>query len=80
MAMKKTAHNTDFRLEHGGLHWTVDIATWRDDEDGTGELRVYRIHGDVTTPLLREGLEALADVRGLQLAMDMRIAAAVGST
>jgi hypothetical protein len=61
--MKKVDHQKNYRLEHEGLFWHIDFAEWRGD-DGKGEIRVYRIDGDVTTPLLHEALQSLADQRG----------------
>lgn len=51
------------------LHWIVDLAEWRDETSKKGELRAYRIDGDITTPLLREALDLEAQVRGLQWSM-----------
>lgn len=62
--MKKTRHDKALRIEHEGQAWTIDAAEWR-DETGKGELRVYTVHGNVTTPLLVEALELEAASRGL---------------
>lgn len=62
--MTKTRHDKALEIEHEGFRWTVDAAEWRDAE-GHGELRVYAIHGDVTTPALAEALELEAATRGL---------------
>ena len=54
------------RIEHEGHVWQIDAkAFYR--ENGAGELRVYRVHGDVTTPKLHEALQLEADVIGLKL-------------
>ena len=66
----KVRHDRDFRLEHEGKHWIVEVAEWRDHATGKGELRAYRIDGDVTTPLLREALELEAASRGLAWATE----------
>jgi len=63
--MKKVWHDKDYTLNHEGLSWNLDIAEWRDQ--GRGELRVYRIEGDVTNSKLLEGLQILADSKGLQV-------------
>lgn len=59
----KVWSNPNYRLEHEGYVCTVDVAEWRNDE--RAELRVYGIHGDVTTDLLREALELLCNERAL---------------
>ncbi len=64
--MKKIRHDRNLRIEHEGFAWNVDAAEWV-GSDGSGELRVYKIHGDVTTPLLVEALELEAVARGLNL-------------
>jgi hypothetical protein len=64
--MKKIRHDRNIRIEHEGCVWNIDAAEWRNGE-GRGELRVYRIHGDVTTPLLVEALELEAASRGLDV-------------
>lgn len=69
--MEKTEHLRDYKLSHEGKTWTVEIAVWRQVLDpGRGELRVYRIEGDVTNQaLLNEALQAEADNRGLALTL-----------
>jgi hypothetical protein len=62
---KKVRHDKAFRLAHEGQVWTVDLAEWRDAETGKGELRCYRVEGNVTTPLLAEALRLEAQARGL---------------
>lgn len=66
-SMKKVRHDRRLRLEHEGKVWVVDAAEFRSVDDSRGELRVYRVEGDVTTPLLREALEAEAQGRALGL-------------
>jgi|LakMenE01Jun11ns_1017448.scaffolds.fasta_scaffold9930028_9 hypothetical protein len=66
---KKVRHDREFNLSHEGLRWIVDLAEWRDETSKRGELRAYRIDGDITTPLLREALELEAQTRGLQWSM-----------
>lgn len=70
--MEKTEHLRDFKLQHEGRTWIVEIAVWRQVLDpGKGELRVYRIEGDVTNrALLNEALQAEADTRGLAIALE----------
>jgi hypothetical protein len=67
---KKVRHDRKFRLFHEGRDWIVDLAEWRDETNGKGELRAYRIDGDITTPLLVEALDLEAQARGLQWSMD----------
>ena len=67
MAMNKVKHEKDFRLELDGTFWTIDLAEWRDPANGSGELRVYRVEGDITTPKLADALELEAGSRGLAL-------------
>lgn len=64
--MTKVRHDRDLRIEHNGNVWTVDAAEWRAD-DGTGELRIYEIHGSITDPALKEALELEAASRGIPL-------------
>jgi hypothetical protein len=66
---KKVRHDRNFKLSHEGLNWIVDLAEWRDETSKKGELRAYRIDGDITTPLLKEALDLEAQVRGLQWSM-----------
>lgn len=61
---RKVRHDKELRIDYEGFSWVVDCAEWRDDQ-GRGQLRVYRIIGDVTTPMLREALQNEADGRGL---------------
>lgn len=65
--LKKVRHDKNLRLEHEGKFWIVDAAEWRNADDTRGELRVYRIEGDVTTPLLAQALQAEAEGRALSL-------------
>jgi hypothetical protein len=65
--MIKTRHDRDFQLRHEGFLWTVDLAEWRDKVTGKGELRAYRIQGDITTPLLGEALALEAQSRALEI-------------
>lgn len=65
---EKVAHHREHHLEYEGRHWTIDYAVWRNSE--SGELRVYRIFGDVTTPLLAKALQAMAGAEGLRLALE----------
>jgi hypothetical protein len=67
--MKKVRHDKNLRIDHEGKFWIVDLAEWRNAADTRGELRVYRVEGDVTTPLLAEALEAEAQGRALSLMM-----------
>lgn len=64
MAMRKVAHNRALQIEHEGQRWTVDAAEWREGDHG--ELRIYSVHGDITSPDLRDALELEAQARGLQ--------------
>lgn len=63
--MKKVKHQKRFRIEHLGNSWIVDCAEWI-DENGKGELRVYRVEGAVGS-LLQEALEQEAQSRGAKL-------------
>jgi len=63
--MTKVRHDRSFKLRHEGQVWTMDLAEWRNKATGKGQLRCYRIDGDVTTPLLAEALQLEADARGL---------------
>jgi hypothetical protein len=65
--MKKVRHDRNLRIDHEGKFWIVDAAEWRNAAGTRGELRVYRIEGDVTTPLLAEALQAEAEGRALGL-------------
>jgi hypothetical protein len=67
--LKKVRHDRELRLEHEGKVWTIDAAEWRNETKTRGELRVYRIEGDVTTPLLGQALQAEAESRALGLTM-----------
>jgi hypothetical protein len=67
MPMKKVRHDKALKIEHEGQRWTLDAAEWNDGQ--RGELRVYRVHGDITSPLLAEALEVEAQDRGLALCM-----------
>jgi hypothetical protein len=65
--MKKVRHDKALRIAYEGKVWIVEAAEWRSLDDTRGELRVYRIEGDVTTPLLAEALQAEAEGRALSL-------------
>jgi hypothetical protein len=65
--MKKVRHDKALRIRYEGKVWIVDAAEWRTPDGSRGELRVYRIEGDVTTPLLGEALQAEAESRTLSL-------------
>lgn len=67
--LKKGRHDRALRIEHEGKVWTIEAAEWRNEARTRGELRVYRIEGDVTTPLLAEALQAEADSRALGLSV-----------
>lgn len=62
--MKKIRHDKAFILEHEGYKWTMDLAEWFDPDTSHGELRCYRIEGDINGPY-REALELEAATRGL---------------
>lgn len=54
------------RIEYADQVWQIDAkAFYR--ADGTYTLRVYRIHGDITHPMLQEALELEGASIGLQL-------------
>ena len=72
MAMVKVKHQKNFWLEHEGLVWCIDCAEFFDAQTGKGEFRVYRVEGDVTTPLLKEALEAEAQGRALSYVPNSR--------
>jgi len=59
-ARKKVFSENHRRIEHEGMVWHVDCAVWHDRVTGKGEFRVYRVHGDITSPLLAEALEIQA--------------------
>lgn len=64
--MRKVWHDRDYRLVFAGNVWTLDVAEWREvKKPERGELRVYRVHGDVSQPLLDRALFRLAKHRGL---------------
>lgn len=63
--MSKVRHDRALVIEHEGQRWTIDAAEWRDGRHG--ELRVYRINGDITSPLLADALALEAQSRSLQL-------------
>lgn len=65
MMMRKVSHDKHFTLKHEGKSWILDCAVWIDRRTGKGEFRVYRIDGDITTPLLAEALELEAQGRAL---------------
>lgn len=67
--LTKGRHDRSLRIEHEGKVWTIEAAEWRNKDKTRGELRVYRIEGDVTTPLLAEALQAEADSRALGLSI-----------
>lgn len=64
--MREVKREEGFKLQHEGQTWTLDISEWR-DEKGAGELRVHRVEGNKTTPLLVEALKREADSRGISL-------------
>lgn len=54
------------RVTHEGRVWWVTYKIFPEAR----ELRVYRVEGDVSQPdVLREGLQAFADERGLAMLM-----------
>lgn len=54
----------DHRLAYEGQVWTINGKA----DPKTGQLKIYRIEGDVTKPaLLREALQSLADSVGFAL-------------
>jgi hypothetical protein len=64
---KKVRHDRALIVRSEGNRWTVDAAEWRDAK-GRGELRVYRIEGDITNlAALKDALQAEADARGLAI-------------
>lgn len=65
--MRKISHNKNYILEYEGKKWKLDVAIWMSSDNSYGELRVYKIEGDVTTPLLQEALELEAQTLGLTL-------------
>ena len=65
--MKKVRHDKALRIEHEGEVWTIDAAEWRNGE--IGQLRVYAIHGSVTSPNLVPALELEAASRGLAVSL-----------
>lgn len=67
--MWKTHHDKRYQLRHEGQLWVLDLAVWYDKETQKGELRVYRVEGNVTTPLLIEALQLEAAARGLKLSV-----------
>lgn len=73
MDMIKRKHDKNHRLEYEGKAWNVNIAEWWDANAQKGELRVYRIEGDVTSPLLNDALVLEAQARGLSLSGTRRL-------
>ena len=68
-ARKKILHDKNRRIEHEGMVWHLDCAVWHDKATGTGEFRVYRVHGDITHPALHDALELQAAAFGLGLTL-----------
>jgi hypothetical protein len=64
--MRKVRSDIDFAVEYEGERWVLDLFEYR-NERGEGQLRVSRIRGNVTTPLLKEALQLEADSRALRL-------------
>ena len=52
-------------IEHEGNRWGVKYKIFPKRK----ELRVYRVEGDITTPLLREALELFTQAQALKLNM-----------
>lgn len=67
--MDKVKHDKKFRLEYEGKHWIVDLAEWRDKKTGKGELRAYRVDGDITDPDLQIALDLEGAARAVSWAM-----------
>ncbi len=63
--MKRVRIDSGLDIEHEGMRWNVDAAEWQ-APDGHGELRISKVRGDVTSPLLMTALQAEADARGLR--------------
>jgi hypothetical protein len=47
--LRKVWHDRNYRLVFGGNVWNIDVAQWSEpDHPERGELRVYRVEGDVS--------------------------------
>lgn len=68
--MKKVRHDKTYPLKYEGQVWIVNMAEWHDGKGG-GELRIYAVHGDVSSDLtkLHEALELEAATRGLSMSL-----------
>ncbi len=62
--MRKVAVYRGLTIEGEGSRWTVDASQWKAD-DGKGELRVHKVHGDISSPHLVPALQLHADALGL---------------
>jgi hypothetical protein len=65
--MEKIKALIGFKLEYEGQSWIVDLAIWVNRKTGKGELRCYRVEGDITSPLLAEALQNKAEAEALNL-------------
>ena len=63
--MQKVSHSKGYTLLYEGQQWVIEFAIWINPASTKGELRVYRIEGDVTSPLLSQALEDLAQQKSL---------------
>jgi hypothetical protein len=63
--LRKVWHDRNYRLQFAGNVWHLDVAQW-EESPGKGELRVYRIEGDVSNmEILNRAIFQLAKHRGL---------------
>lgn len=67
----KVWHNRNKRVDHNGHVWHLDVAAWRDAAGGVGVLRVYKVHGDITSPDLSEAIGLIAAEEGLTWTMEL---------
>lgn len=70
--LRKVWHDRNYRLEFGGNVWHLDVAQWSEvGHPERGELRVYRVEGDVSSGLLDRALFSLAKHRNLALITEL---------
>jgi hypothetical protein len=62
----KETYLRNHRIEHEGASWRIDGKVWPPKGNRPGLFKVYRVHGDITSPHLVPGLQLFADTLGLQ--------------
>jgi hypothetical protein len=66
--LKETRYQ-NHRIEHEGTVWRIDGKVWPPSGNRPGLFKVYRVHGDITSPHLVPALQLFADTLGLQAAL-----------